>query len=67
MAITPRARALLPRLWGIVQESQLAALAGLSRHERLILAKALERVLANLKADRSGVAVPASSLPGTGP
>jgi MarR family transcriptional regulator for hemolysin len=67
VAITPRARALLPRLWGIVQESQLAALAGLSRHERLILAKALERVLANLKADRSGVAVPASSLPGTGP
>jgi MarR family transcriptional regulator, transcriptional regulator for hemolysin len=57
LAITPRGGALVPLIWNIVKESQLAALAGLSRHETLLLAKALERVRANLKADPSGVAV----------
>jgi hypothetical protein len=50
----------VPLIWKTVKESQLAALAGLSQDEISLLAKALERVLANLKAKPSAVAVPAS-------
>lgn len=67
LAITPRGRALVPIIWKIVKESQLAALAGLSGHETLLLAKSLERVLANLKANPSGVGVQASLPEGNPP
>jgi MarR family transcriptional regulator, transcriptional regulator for hemolysin len=60
LTITPTGRALVPLIWKTVKESQLAALAGLSQDEISLLAKALERVLANLKAKPSAVAVPAS-------
>jgi MarR family transcriptional regulator for hemolysin len=60
LAITPKGRALVPLIWKIVKESQLAALAGLSQNEISILVKALERVLANLKTKPSVVAVPTS-------
>jgi MarR family transcriptional regulator, transcriptional regulator for hemolysin len=65
LAITPGGRALVPPIWRIVKQSQLAALADLSRHETLILIKALHRVLVYLKADPSVVAVQASLARGT--
>jgi MarR family transcriptional regulator, transcriptional regulator for hemolysin len=50
LAITQGGKALLPLIRKIVNESQRAALAGLSREETQLLAKVLDCVLANLKA-----------------
>jgi DNA-binding MarR family transcriptional regulator len=50
LAITQDARAVLPMLWNIVGESLREALRGLSTNETAILAKALDRVIANLSA-----------------
>jgi DNA-binding MarR family transcriptional regulator len=50
LAITQRGWALRPRILRFIKESQLAALRDLSLHETQILTKALDRVLANLKA-----------------
>ena len=48
LAITEDARAVLPLLRNIVDESLGETLSGLSRAEAAILAKALRRVIANL-------------------
>jgi DNA-binding MarR family transcriptional regulator len=50
LAITQQAWTLRPRILRFIKESQLAVLRDLSPHETQILAKALDRVLANLKA-----------------
>jgi MarR family transcriptional regulator, transcriptional regulator for hemolysin len=50
LAITADARAVLPMLWDMVGESVRDALRGLSTDETAILAKALDRVVANLSA-----------------
>jgi MarR family transcriptional regulator, transcriptional regulator for hemolysin len=47
LVITQKARAHLPLIWEIVQKSQLAALQGPAREEMRLLARALDRVLAN--------------------
>jgi hypothetical protein len=48
LAVTQEATAVLPIIWGLITESQVAALKGLSTRERQVLMKALERVLVNL-------------------
>lgn len=50
LMITQQAKRLLPLIGRVSKESQLAALAGLSRAEARMLVRALERVLVNLKA-----------------
>jgi MarR family transcriptional regulator for hemolysin len=48
LAITEDAREVLPLLWNIVGESLREALTGLSTKETAMLAKALDRIIANL-------------------
>ena len=55
LAITTKAREHLPLIRRLFQESELAALQGLSRDERQLLAKALHRVLANLRGHQAEV------------
>jgi DNA-binding MarR family transcriptional regulator len=62
LAITEEAKALLPFIRRIGEESQRAALAGLSQYETQILARALERVLLNLKSYRSAADAAAPPL-----
>ena len=50
LAITTKAREHLPLIRRLFQESELAALQGLSRDERQLLTESLHRVLANLGA-----------------
>jgi len=50
LAVTEDARQVLPLLWNIVGETLREALTGLSTKEIAILAKALNRVIANLSA-----------------
>ena len=50
LAVTDDARQVLPLLWNIVGETLREALTGLSTREVAILAKALNRVIANLSA-----------------
>jgi MarR family transcriptional regulator for hemolysin len=50
LAITEEAREVLPLLRNMIGESLREALAGLSTEETAILAKALQRVIANLSA-----------------
>lgn len=50
LVVTREGKALLPLVRKIVQESQLAALAGLSAQETQLLAGVLDGVLKNLKA-----------------
>jgi MarR family transcriptional regulator for hemolysin len=50
LAITTKAREHLPLIRRLFQESELAALQGLSRDERQLLTESLHRVLANLRA-----------------
>jgi hypothetical protein len=54
LVITLKARAHLRLIWKIVQKSQLAALQGLPREEMRLLARALDRVLANLTRRQPG-------------
>ena len=49
LAVTQEATAVLPIIWGLITESHVAALKGLSTRERRVLMKALERVLVNLR------------------
>jgi DNA-binding MarR family transcriptional regulator len=49
LAVTQEATAVLPIIWGLITESQVAALKGLSTRESQILMKALERVRVNLR------------------
>ena len=50
LVITEDARELLPLLWSIIGETLHEALRGLSNRETATLAKALQRVIANLSA-----------------
>jgi MarR family transcriptional regulator, transcriptional regulator for hemolysin len=49
LAVTQEAMALLPIIWGLLTESHVEALKGLSNDERRVFMKALERVLVNLR------------------
>jgi DNA-binding MarR family transcriptional regulator len=49
LAVTQEATALLPIIWGLLTESHVEALKGLSNDERRVFMKALERVLVNLR------------------
>jgi DNA-binding MarR family transcriptional regulator len=53
-ALTFKARGLVPHLRNVANQSQCAALEGLSAAETQLLATALGRVLANLRAYRPG-------------
>jgi len=64
LGITREGRDLVPIIREIANESQLAALRSLSSNEAQILAKALDRVLMNLKAHRSGAALSESAVEG---
>jgi DNA-binding MarR family transcriptional regulator len=55
LALTMKAREHLPLIRRLSQESELAALQGLSRDERQLLAGALRHVLANLRGHRAEV------------
>jgi MarR family transcriptional regulator, transcriptional regulator for hemolysin len=49
LAVTQEAAALVPIIWGLITESHVEALKGLSTGERRVLMKALDRVLVNLR------------------
>ena len=49
LAVTQEATALVPIIWGLITDSHIKALKGLSTSERRVLMKALEHVLMNLR------------------